>query len=472
MSQEEEEVTLDINLKILGNSEVVTIPLPNNITMESIKILASDYTDIPIDKMRLILTGRAMRNGTTLKDYDVHNGSTIHIVPERERNQRPQPQRQPPSNIQQPSPAQVQEQQNQQNQEQQPNQQNERNQENVQPTFPAPNSDLVQLRTAVSNVQQYLSEISFAASTLQRAVNQPSVGTSNEALANLCQRVNDVIPQILQLNSDIYTYHAFNVDGDGNRIAFSRDGPMGDPSSDFNDGFSFGFNSALNHLIQSAPNTIVLEPQNNDVNSNSQPLVPPSAQPTSNSNQNSSTVSTTTTSSTGVTTSTTTTTTYTTAFSMNQPPNVQPPTNSVSGSFQGEIAPGVQAAVDVQVIDVPDDNNNDNGDGIVEVNNISIDIDSQVDPAGTPESTEASNSGTTTSTTGSVTTDSPSPAAGNQNGQQQPSSPPNDDPVDLSQIVLDPEELEIVNADAAVLRDHFEPPILGMQYFRQSSNNM
>ena len=54
-----------------------------------------------------------------------------------------------------------------------------------QRTFPTPSRDLTELRTTVSNVQQRLSEISYAAASLQRAVNQSSVGSSNEALNTL-----------------------------------------------------------------------------------------------------------------------------------------------------------------------------------------------------------------------------------------------------------------------------------------------
>lgn len=424
---EEEEVTLDINLKILGNSEMVQIPLPNTITIDSIKILAADYTDIPIEKMRLILTGRAMRNGTTLKDYDVHNGSTIHVVPERERNSRPQ--QVPPPPQQQPQNTESQQTQTQQHQQQtQPSTQPQPQQR----TFPTPSPDLTELRTLVSNAQQHLSEISFAAATLQRAINQSSVGSSNEALSTLCRRFFESFPQIVELTNHISTFQAQNPEENNNEINIVQHEP--NLLTTFQNDFMIGFNGFLNPFMGQSNVVVLDQPERNNAQTSN------ASTTTQNQNQNS------------------------TSISVEQ---VQ--STSISTSYQGEISPGVQAMVDVQVINENDENGNENenenDEPIIEVNDINIDINNittvDTDSITTNTTTETNNSGN------AIENENANQSSSTDNQQAQNPTPPPVEEEDLSQIVLDPEEIRIVNEDATYLRNNFEPPVLNLDYFRQ-----
>ena len=74
----------DITLKILGNDQCVEMTLPTNLEISALKTLATDYTTIPVDQMRLLWRGRALSNGT-LETNNIDTNATIKVVPQRNR---------------------------------------------------------------------------------------------------------------------------------------------------------------------------------------------------------------------------------------------------------------------------------------------------------------------------------------------------------------------------------------------------
>lgn len=248
---QEEDTFIDINFKILGSPDLVEISLPNSINIESIKDIAADYTDVPRDKIRLILTGRAMRDGTTLKEYNVQNGSVIHIVPERSetrQNDQSTPTQPPPQtehqNVQQsPMP-------NSQPPQEQPNIRNE-------------NPDLLEIRTVISNIQQILSEFSLAATNVQRGIAQPQVGFSNEALQTLCRQFDENSANLSLLHDKLYEFTAKN--GENNEIVFERN------ASPCPNSFLEGFHSVIDPIFQPTTRYVMLDGSPIENATNNQP---------------------------------------------------------------------------------------------------------------------------------------------------------------------------------------------------------
>ena len=210
MTQENEDENIEVTFKIIGCSETVTLPLPKNITVESLKIMASDYTDLSPSEMRLIIMGRAMRDGFCLSDYSPRQGTTIHVVKERPI---PFPFPLPPNQNQPLSPP--------QNQQQGPAQIIVP--DPVETIYPPPSSDLMDLRNTVSRAQRVASEISLYASALQNQINQMEVNNANSTLATLCRRYDEGVPKIKELNEKLLKFHARN-DENGNLVFDRTDG--------------------------------------------------------------------------------------------------------------------------------------------------------------------------------------------------------------------------------------------------------
>ena len=72
-----------ITLKFLGSEEQIEMSLPLNLEIPALKTLATDYTDIPQERMRLLWRANALRDGT-LASNNVEDGAVIKIVPQRD----------------------------------------------------------------------------------------------------------------------------------------------------------------------------------------------------------------------------------------------------------------------------------------------------------------------------------------------------------------------------------------------------
>lgn len=55
------------------------------------KLAASDYEDIPIERQRLIYSGRVMKNEEPLSTYKIKTGNTVHLVKSAASNPTPAP---------------------------------------------------------------------------------------------------------------------------------------------------------------------------------------------------------------------------------------------------------------------------------------------------------------------------------------------------------------------------------------------
>ncbi|KXS20582.1 ubiquitin, partial [Gonapodya prolifera JEL478] len=49
-------------------------------TVEQVKLLVADHTNISIDSQRLIFAGKQLKGGRTLQDYTIQKECTLHLV--------------------------------------------------------------------------------------------------------------------------------------------------------------------------------------------------------------------------------------------------------------------------------------------------------------------------------------------------------------------------------------------------------
>lgn len=75
------ETHLSFNIKASNDQKfLLTLPASTTIAHVKDKLAGSDYADIPAERIRLIYSGRVLKNEDTLSTYNVKNGNTIHMV--------------------------------------------------------------------------------------------------------------------------------------------------------------------------------------------------------------------------------------------------------------------------------------------------------------------------------------------------------------------------------------------------------
>ena len=85
----EEEIT--VTVKILGEEPIEPMILPLDTTVDTIRELASDYTNIQVEQMRVLYRGHALEPSITLDSLNVHDEITLNIVSQSDRPTRPPP---------------------------------------------------------------------------------------------------------------------------------------------------------------------------------------------------------------------------------------------------------------------------------------------------------------------------------------------------------------------------------------------
>ena len=83
------ESTLHLSLRLKGgiqihiktlNGSTLTVDVAQDDTVESVKAKIQDKQGIEADQQRLIFNGKQLENGHTLKDYNIEDGSNVHLV--------------------------------------------------------------------------------------------------------------------------------------------------------------------------------------------------------------------------------------------------------------------------------------------------------------------------------------------------------------------------------------------------------
>jgi hypothetical protein len=68
-----------IFVKTLGGKPITIVTDPS-CTINQLKCVIRGKESVPPEQQRLIFQGKQMKDALTLKDYNVHNESTIHMV--------------------------------------------------------------------------------------------------------------------------------------------------------------------------------------------------------------------------------------------------------------------------------------------------------------------------------------------------------------------------------------------------------
>ena len=69
----------------------VTISLASTVQDLKEKLSTKDLADIPVERQRLIYSGRVLKDGDTLASYKIKEGNTVHLVKGAASNQRQNP---------------------------------------------------------------------------------------------------------------------------------------------------------------------------------------------------------------------------------------------------------------------------------------------------------------------------------------------------------------------------------------------
>ena len=69
----------------------VTMPASSTVSALKEKLSSKDYADLPVDRQRLIYSGRVLKDPDTLGSYKIKEGNTVHLVRSAASNQRQNP---------------------------------------------------------------------------------------------------------------------------------------------------------------------------------------------------------------------------------------------------------------------------------------------------------------------------------------------------------------------------------------------
>ena len=63
-----------------NNDTKYSLTLPPTTAIADVKAKLAELSDVPVDRQRLIYSGRVMKNDETLETYKVCSGNTVHLV--------------------------------------------------------------------------------------------------------------------------------------------------------------------------------------------------------------------------------------------------------------------------------------------------------------------------------------------------------------------------------------------------------
>lgn len=89
---DESEQQLTFTVKSSNDAKyAITITANSTVTQLKEKLATSDFADIPVERQRLIYSGRVLKDHETLASYKIKDGNTIHLVKGAESNNRQNP---------------------------------------------------------------------------------------------------------------------------------------------------------------------------------------------------------------------------------------------------------------------------------------------------------------------------------------------------------------------------------------------
>lgn len=86
------EQQITFNVKASSDAKyVLTVPSTMTVADLKSKLSTSDYADVPVERLRLIYSGRVLKDPDTLGSYKIKDGHTIHLVKGAASNMRQNP---------------------------------------------------------------------------------------------------------------------------------------------------------------------------------------------------------------------------------------------------------------------------------------------------------------------------------------------------------------------------------------------
>jgi len=89
-SATEQQITF--NVKASSDAKyVLTVPVSMTVADLKSKLSTSEYADVPVERLRLIYSGRVLKDPDTLGSYKIKDGHTVHLVKGAASNMRQNP---------------------------------------------------------------------------------------------------------------------------------------------------------------------------------------------------------------------------------------------------------------------------------------------------------------------------------------------------------------------------------------------
>ena len=87
-----DETPVTFNIKSANDVKfVLTVPLSMTVADLKQKLSTAEYADVPVDRLRLIYSGRVLKDPETLASYTIKEGNTVHLVKGAASSQRQNP---------------------------------------------------------------------------------------------------------------------------------------------------------------------------------------------------------------------------------------------------------------------------------------------------------------------------------------------------------------------------------------------
>eukprot|EP00941_MAST-03F_sp_MAST-3F-sp1_P004584 g4584.t1 len=77
---EEKMDKITLHVKVLKKEVVYTVQIPENCTVDELKTKIEEVSSIPSSDQRILFLGKVLKSGNTLKDYNVSDGKTVHLI--------------------------------------------------------------------------------------------------------------------------------------------------------------------------------------------------------------------------------------------------------------------------------------------------------------------------------------------------------------------------------------------------------
>jgi ubiquilin len=84
-----DDAPITFNIKSSNDAKyTITMPASATVTELKEKLSSKEFADLPVERQRLIYSGRVLKDADTLSTYKIQSGNTVHLVKGAASNQR------------------------------------------------------------------------------------------------------------------------------------------------------------------------------------------------------------------------------------------------------------------------------------------------------------------------------------------------------------------------------------------------